>query len=61
MRLVLLGSALVIGGVVFPFLMVLRKIEPSFWLSFVSYGMSLTGLVLGIIFAVNKNARNAAH
>jgi hypothetical protein len=34
---------------VLPFLMVIRLLEPSFALSFFSYGASLVGLVMGLI------------
>jgi hypothetical protein len=43
------GFALVLFGFVAPFLMVLRVIEPSFALSFLSHAASVSGLFLGLI------------
>lgn len=48
---ILLGFVLVLLGFVLPFLMVLRIVEASFLLSFLSYGASVTGLLLGLIGA----------
>ncbi|MGQ9599570.1 MAG: hypothetical protein ACUVWZ_09155 [Anaerolineae bacterium] len=44
-----LGFVLVLFGVIAPLLMVLKVIEPSFWLSFLSFGASVAGLFLGLI------------
>ncbi|HSL29164.1 MAG TPA: hypothetical protein VK900_08210 [Anaerolineales bacterium] len=49
--LILIGFAFVVIGVVVPFLMVIRLIPSTFFLNFLSYGVSLTGLFLGIIGA----------
>jgi hypothetical protein len=49
--IILLGFSLVLLGFVLPFLMVMRLVEPSFFLSFLSYGASVAGLFLGIIGA----------
>lgn len=38
-----------IMGVVFPFLMVIKIIESTFFLNFFSYAASLSGMMLGII------------
>jgi hypothetical protein len=46
-----LGFVLVLAGFVLPFLMVLRLIQPTFALSFLSVGASMTGLFLGLIGA----------
>jgi hypothetical protein len=46
-----LGFVLVLAGFVLPFLMVMRVIQPSLALSFVSYGASIAGLILGLIGA----------
>jgi hypothetical protein len=48
-RLMVIGSALLLIGVILPFLMVLRLLEPSFPLGFISYASSLAGLVLGLL------------
>jgi hypothetical protein len=47
--LIVIGLVLVVLGFVMPFLMVLRIIEPSLALSFVSHAASVSGLFLGII------------
>lgn len=46
-----LGFVLVLVGWLAPFLMVIKVIPASFWLSFLSYGLSVLGLFLGIIGA----------
>jgi hypothetical protein len=50
-NIILLGFVLALLGFVLPFLMVLRMVEASFLLSFLSYGASITGLLLGLIGA----------
>jgi hypothetical protein len=52
-RLMVLGLVGLILGVVLPFLMVLRVIEPGFVLSFIAYGASLSGLFLGLLGVVS--------
>ena len=42
---------LFVGGVVLPFLMVLRTVESTFFLVFLSFVSSTTGLFLGLIGA----------
>jgi hypothetical protein len=49
--LILIGFVFVLLGVALPFLMVIRVIPSTFFLNFFSYGISLTGLFLGIIGA----------
>ena len=49
LKTILIGFALVVLGVVLPFLMVLHVIESTFFLNFFSYGASLLGLILGLI------------
>ncbi len=49
LQLIVIAGALLVLGAVLPFLMVIRLIEPSFALSFFSYGASLVGLVMGLI------------
>ncbi|GAB4152469.1 MAG: hypothetical protein Fur0021_17300 [Candidatus Promineifilaceae bacterium] len=53
LKLVLIGFLLVLLGAVLPFLMVIRIVEPSFLLSFISYGASVGGLFLGVIGAAS--------
>jgi hypothetical protein len=49
--MILVGLVLVVLGFVVPFLMVLKIVEASFALSFLSYGASVVGLLLGLIGA----------
>jgi hypothetical protein len=51
LRLIALGLALSLTGVCIPFLMMMRVIESSFVLGFLSYAASVGGLLLGIIGA----------
>ncbi len=44
----LLGVTL---GVVLPMLMVLKMLPSTFWLNFLAYAFSVTGLVLGVVGA----------
>jgi hypothetical protein len=55
--MMLLGVGLMVFGVVIPFMMILRIIDTSFWLTFLSYGASVSGLViafLGLIMYARK-------
>ena len=47
-KLIAIGLVLVIIGVIGPVLMVLELVETTYWLSFVSYGASTCGLILGM-------------
>lgn len=49
--LILIGFFLVLMGVILPFLMVIHLIPSTFFLNFLAYGSSLTGLFLGVIGA----------
>ncbi len=40
---------MIVGGVIVPLLMVIHIIESTFFLVFTSYGISVSGLYLGII------------
>ena len=42
---------LVLAGAVLPFLMVIGVLPSSLWLSFVAYGSSVLGLLLGLVAA----------
>jgi hypothetical protein len=48
-QLILIGIVLMLVGWVLPFLMVLRVLESSFPLNFLSYTAQVSGLFLGII------------
>jgi hypothetical protein len=48
-NVILLGFVLVLFGFVAPLLMVIRVIQPSYVLSFLSYAASFVGLLLGLI------------
>ena len=50
-RLMVIGFVGLVLGAVLPFLMVLRILEPSFLLSFISYGASVGGMFLGLLGA----------
>ena len=50
-RLILIGFCLVLLGFVLPFLMVLQIVETTFFLSFLSWGSTTSGLMLGIVGA----------
>lgn len=52
-RLIFIAFLMVLMGAVLPFLMVIRVFEASFWLSFISYGISIGGLFLGVFGAAN--------
>jgi len=49
--LILIGFLLAMAGVILPFLMVIQLIPSTFFLNFLSYGISLVGMFLGIIGA----------
>lgn len=48
-RMIVIGFFLVLLGSVLPFLMVLQIVETTFFLSFVSWGSTVSGLFLGVI------------
>jgi hypothetical protein len=48
-RLIFLGFILMLLGVIFPLLMVIKVMESTFFLNFFSYTLSLLGMILGII------------
>lgn len=61
-RLILIGFFLVLFGAVMPWLMVLGYIQNTFFLSFLTYGAQVSGLVVGTIGAamlskVNRDRR----
>lgn len=50
-KIIAIGFILVLFGFLAPFLMVIKVVEASFLLSFLSHGASVSGLLLGIIGA----------
>ncbi len=60
---ILVGFLLVLSGVILPLLMVLQVIRSTFLLNFISFGASVSGLLLGIVGAasyvkINLSKRN---
>ncbi len=51
-NLIILGALMMIAGVVFPLLMVIKVLESTFLLNFVAYISSIIGMMIGIIGAV---------
>jgi positive regulator of sigma E activity len=43
------GFFMVLFGLVVPYLMVVRIIQPTFFLSFLSFAASFTGLMFGLV------------
>ncbi len=56
-RFIIIGGILVLFGFLASFVNVLRVVEATFWLSFLSYGGSVVGLLLAIIGGVEYNSR----
>ncbi len=48
-RLIIIALVLLIIGLVLPFLMVLRLVESTLLLSFLAYGSSTAGFILGFV------------
>jgi hypothetical protein len=49
LKLIIVGFVLLLVGVVLPFLMVLGLVESTLLLSFLAYGSSTAGLILGFV------------
>jgi hypothetical protein len=47
----LVGFFLMLAGVILPLLMVIKVLESTFLLNFISYGSSLVGMVVGTLGA----------
>ena len=47
--MILIGFIMVLMGVVLPLLMVMKYLEATFFLCFLSYTVSISGVILGII------------
>ena len=61
-QMILIAVALLVLGVLLPFLMVMDVLESTFFLNFFSYACQVSGLVLGMIGAfsivkINRNKR----
>lgn len=54
-RLILLGFALLLLGVILPFLMILQILESTLLLNFLAYMASLFGLLCGLVGIVLYN------
>jgi hypothetical protein len=50
--MILIGTALMLLGILFPLLMVLKLITTSFWLCFLTYALSVSGMFIGFIGAL---------
>ncbi len=50
-KLILIGSALLLLGVILPFLMILHIVKTSFLLSFLTYAAQVSGLFIGTLGA----------
>jgi hypothetical protein len=51
------GLFLMLGGIVLPFLMVIQILESTFFLNFLSWGISTLGLALGMVGFALMNRR----
>ncbi len=61
-QLILIGLVLLLVGFLLPFVMVLRLVEPTLLLGFVSYLASFMGLVIGLYGVVTIGvARRKKH
>lgn len=48
-KIIFIGFLMVLFGFIVPFLMVIKVMEASFFWGFLSYGVSVAGLFLGLI------------
>jgi hypothetical protein len=56
--LLVFGMILMLMGIALPFLMVIRMLESTFFLNFLSWGASVTGLSFGTIgFAMQAKGK----
>ena len=56
--LLILGVVLMLLGIILPFLMVVKLLESTFFLNFLSWGASVAGLAFGTIgFAMYSKGR----
>ncbi len=54
-RLFVIAVFLMLFGVAMPFLMVIHLVESTFFLNFLSYGVMMLGLLLGIVSVAMQN------
>lgn len=52
-HLMFIGAGLMVLGIVFPLLMLLKILESTFFLNFLSYILQITGLILAMIGLVS--------
>ena len=52
-KIILLGGSMMLISVILPLLMVLQILQSSFFLNFLTYGLSVAGLLIGFIGMVN--------
>ena len=59
-RLMVIGTLLMIMGVILPLLMVIEVLKSTFFLAFISYSVSLVGMVLAFmgLASIMTNKRN---
>ncbi|NJN80609.1 MAG: hypothetical protein HC797_09155 [Anaerolineales bacterium] len=57
--LLTLGVILMFGGILLPFLMVIKLIETTFFLNFLAWGISTLGLALGTVGFALMNRRQS--
>jgi len=50
-QILIIGFIMVLFGFLMPWLMILGYVETTFFLSFLTYGVSLTGMILGVVGA----------
>lgn len=56
--LLIVAAVLLFGGVIFPLLMVIKVLESTMFLNFMSFIMSTAGTVIGLIGAMILGVRN---
>jgi len=56
-RIIIIGFFLVLFGAGMPWLMILGYLKSTFWLNFLIYGASVSGLIMGVIGAAMWGAR----
>ncbi len=55
--ILVVGFVLVLAGAVIPFLTVMGIFPSTFWLNFIAYGASVSGLILGVLGAAQYTGR----
>lgn len=56
-RLIVIAVGMMLFGCGMPFLIVIKVFESTFFLNFLSYGMSVLGFLLGIVAIATLRAR----